>query len=447
MLITPFELVIKKLSELEKSTIIPNFDYSSNNCDYHDMFTISKKCLKNVNEFLYEYKDSIDIIKHKYNQLVNETEKICILIGIKELKDFLKKGIDDEKNLNEIITKYPFLCLKIIGPEWKNEYYDLYLHLLNSNKYKKCVILLKNKGLDDNILNNKNSNAFINILEDTYNIYNTILNNSYYSKMNSIVLNINNNSIDDYVDSLIIKENYNFNISFINQELEDNIKSTFWINLSNDIMKVVRVLFNIRKIKDATFYDDLYNCCQILHGYKYINNVSSVINNIELHLESKYNKYINESSYEIFIKNGVKKICNVLFNKNLNKNKLYDLKEEYPELFRDYIIRTPISLQRNNYVEFWSIGCFLNKKYCSEYLKKNSNYYDINFPIDNNFENKMRDYYMHKNLLVDDINSILNNDNSKDRMHLEFRNMLYNFQYDIDNEKLQKLIDVIKLYY
>lgn len=80
-------------------------------------------------------------------------------------------------------------------------------------------------------------------------------------------------------------------------------------------------------------------------------------------------------------------------------------------------------------------------------MKKNSNYYDINFPSDNNFENKLSDYYMHKRLLIDEINSILDNDNSKDRMHLEFRNMIYNFQYDIDNEKLQKLIDVIKLQY
>lgn len=447
MLITPYELVIKKLSELEKSTVIPNFDFALNNCDYHDMFTISKKCLKNVNEFIYEYKESIDIIKHKYNQLNKEKEKISILIGIKELKDFLNKGQDDEQKLNEIITKYPFLCVKVIGPEWKNEYYDLYLHLLNSNKYKKCVILLKNKGLCDNILNNKNSNAYINILEDTYNIYNTILNNTYYSKMNSLVLNINNNLIDEFLDSLVIKENFNLNISFINQDLEDNIKSTFWINLSNDILKVFRVLFNIRKLKDFSFYDDLYNCCQILHGYKNINQVTSYINNIELHLENKYNKYINESSYEIFIKNGVKKICNLLFNKNLNKNKLYDLKEEYPELFRDYVIRTPLAIQRNNYVDFWSIGCFLYKKYCSESIKKNANYTDINFHIGKNFENKLDDYYTNKKLLIDEINCILDNDNSKDRMHLEFRNIIYNFQYDIDNEKLQKLIDVIKLNY
>lgn len=447
MLTTPYELIIKKLSELEKSMIIPSFEYEINNCDYHDMFTISKKCLKNVNEFLYEYIDSIEIIQHKFNQLMNEKEKIGILIGIKELKEFLKNGNDDEIKLNEIITKYPFLCLKIIGPEWKNEYYDLYLHLLNSNKYKKCVILLKNKGFGENILNNKNSNAYNNILEENCNVYNSILNNAYFSKMSSLVLNIDNNTIDIFSESLVVKENINLNISFMNQDLEDNIKSTFWINLSNDIHKIIRILFNIRKLKEYSFYDDLYNCCQILNGNKYINNVKSFINSLEVNLENKYNKYINESSYEIFIKNGVKKICNLLFSKNFNKNKLYGLKEDYPELFRDYIIRTPLAIQRNNYIDFWSISCFLNKKYCSEYMKKNSNYYDINFPSDNNFENKLSDYYMHKRLLIDEINSILDNDNSKDRIHLEFRNMIYNFQYDIDNEKLQKLIDVIKLQY
>ncbi len=42
---------------------------------------------------------------------------------------------------------------------------------------------------------------------------------------------------------------------------------------------------------------------------------------------------------------------------------------------------------------------------------------------------------------------MLINDNSKDRMHLEYKNLIYTFQYDSDNEKIQKLIENIRLHY
>ena len=66
---------------------------------------------------------------------------------------------------------------------------------------------------------------------------------------------------------------------------------------------------------------------------------------------------------------------------------------------------------------------------------------------DLNFEKKLTDYYHSKKILLDDINDILTSDNSKDRMHLEYKNLIYNFQYDCDNEKIQKLIENIRLYY
>jgi hypothetical protein len=123
------------------------------------------------------------------------------------------------------------------------------------------------------------------------------------------------------------------------------------------------------------------------------------------------------------------------------------LKEDFPELFKDYVIHSPIEIKKINYVDYWSISNFINKKYCSEFLKKNALHNDIQIPADFTFEKKLTDYFNCKKLLIDDINDILINDNSKDRVHLEYKNLIYTFQYDSDNEKIKKLIENIRLFY
>jgi hypothetical protein len=236
-------------------------------------------------------------------------------------------------------------------------------------------------------------------------------------------------------------------LSFDNFNLEDNIKSSFWIHLSNDILKIVKLLFNIRKLNKPEYYDDLINSLNLINSFKLCNEILDTINEIDIILDSKFNKYINDSWYEIFIKNGIKKICSVLSSKNIDKNKLFDLKEDYPELFKDYVLHSSLEIKKINYVEYWSISNFINKKYCSEFLKKNALHNDIKMPSDFNFEKKLTDYFNCKKLLINDINDILINDNSKDRIHLEYKNLIYTFQYDSDNEKIQKLIENIRLHY
>jgi len=446
MLLSSYDLAINKLSELEKTTIVPNFEFTFSKFDYQEMYLISKKCVKNVRDFIDEFIKSIDIIHNKLNELKQEKEKIYILIAITELKEFIKNNEDNDQKLNDIITKYPFLCLKIIGSIWENEYFDLYLYFLNKEKFKKCTIMLKNKGLDENILKNK-SPAYINIIDESTNLYNSILRPIYFNKMKSLIFNIDDKLIDNYLQSLIKKDIYDLKLSFDNFNLEDNIKSSFWIHLSNDILKIVKLLFNIRKLNKPEYYDDLINSLNLINSFKLCNEILDTINEIDIILDSKFNKYINDSWYEIFIKNGIKKICSVLSSKNIDKNKLFDLKEDYPELFKDYVLHSSLEIKKINYVEYWSISNFINKKYCSEFLKKNALHNDIKMPSDFNFEKKLTDYFNCKKLLINDINDILINDNSKDRIHLEYKNLIYIFQYDSDNEKIQKLIENIRLHY
>lgn len=446
MLITSYELAINKLSELEKLTIIPNFEFTISKFDYQEMYLISKKCVKNVQDLITEFTKIIDIIHNKFYELKCEKEKIYVLMAVTELKEFIKKDEDNDQQLNNLIIKYPFLCLKIIGSIWENEYFDLYLYFLNKDKFKKCTIMLKNKGLDDNILKNKSA-AFNNIIDESHNLYNLILNPIYFNKMKSLIFNIDVNLIDKYLESLIKKDNYDFKVSFNNFNLDDNIKSSFWLYLSNDILKIVKSLFNIRKLNKPQYYDDLINCLNLINSYKLCNKALEIINDIDIILDSKFNKYTNDAWYEIFIKNGIKKICNVLFNKNIDINKLFELKEDYPELFKDYVLHSSLEIKKINYIEYWSISNFINKKYCSEFLKKNALHNDIKMKLDFNFEKNLTDYYNTKKLLIDDINEIIINDNSKDRMYLEYKNLIYNFQYESDNEKIQKLIENIKLYY
>lgn len=446
MLMTSYELAINKLSELEKTTIVPNFEFTFSKFDYQEMYLISKKCIKNVKEFIEEFIKSIDIIYNKLNELKNEKEKIYILIAVTELKEFIKNDEDNDQKLNELITKYPFLCLKIIGSMWENEYFDLYLYFLNKDKFKKCTIMLKNKGLDENILKNKSS-AYINIIDELNNLYNSILNPIYFNKMKSLIFNIDDKIIDNYLESLIKKDTHDFKLSFDYFNLEDNIKSYFWVHLSNDILKIVKSLFNIRKLNKPQYYVDLINCLNLINNFKLCNEVLDVIDNIDITLDSKFNKYNNDAWYEIFIKTGIKKICNLLFSKNIDKNKLFDLKDDYPELFKDYVLHSSLEIKKINYIEYWSISNFINKKYCSEFLKKNALHNDIKIPSNFNFEKKLTDYFNSKKLLIDDINDILIDDNSKDRIHLEYKNLIYTFQYDSDNDKIQKLIENIRLHY
>jgi hypothetical protein len=446
MLVSSYDLAIKKLSELEKTTIVPNFEFTVSKFDYQEMYVISKKCIKNVQDFIQELIKSNDIINNKYTELKCEIEKIYILMAVSELREFIKMEKDDDQKLNDLITKYPFLCLKIIGASWENEYFDLYLYFLNRDKFKKCTIMLKNKGLDENILKNK-SPAYINIIEESNNLHNSILSPIYFNKMKSLIFNIEEHLIDDYLSSLVKKETIDFNFSFDHFNIEDNIKSSFWIHLSNDLLKIVKSLYNVRKLNKTNYYDDLINCSNLIYSFNLINQANATINDIDKILDFKFNKYLNDSWYEIYIKNGIKKICNLLFTKNIDKNKLFELKEDYPELFKDYVIHSAIEIKKINYIEYWSISNFINKKYCSEFLKKYTINNDIKMMTDFNFEKKLTDYYNCKKILLDDINDIFISDNSKDRMHLEYKNLIYNFQYDFDNEKIQKLIENIRLYY
>jgi hypothetical protein len=265
--------------------------------------------------------------------------------------------------------------------------------------------------------------------------------------MKSLIFNIEEHLIDDYLSSLVKKETIDFNFSFDHFNIEDNIKSSFWIHLSNDLLKIVKSLYNVRKLNKTNYYDDLINCSNLIYSFNLINQANATINDIDKILDFKFNKYLNDSWYEIYIKNGIKKICNLLFTKNIDKNKLFELKEDYPELFKDYVIHSAIEIKKINYIEYWSISNFINKKYCSEFLKKYTINNDIKMMTDFNFEKKLTDYYNCKKILLDDINDIFISDNSKDRMHLEYKNLIYNFQYDFDNEKIQKLIENIRLYY
>jgi hypothetical protein len=41
MLVSSYDLAIKKLSELEKTTIVPNFEFTVSKFDYQEMYLIS----------------------------------------------------------------------------------------------------------------------------------------------------------------------------------------------------------------------------------------------------------------------------------------------------------------------------------------------------------------------------------------------------------------------
>jgi hypothetical protein len=421
------------------------------NNDFQLMFDICKSKIKQLKQFSVELSIKKQDILNHYQKLIKESEKIWILIAIQELVNFFKKRVDDEVKFNEILNKYPFLSLKILGKEWKNEYFDLYLFLLHNNNFKKCVTLMKNKGLNNNILSN--SNAYKNILDQMYSINNIVNDSAYVDKMKALIFEVDKDEINNYLTNVYdLDLEINFNCH--KNKIENNKNCKFWLSFNDDVKNIVKNIscININLLNDFDFYSELYFCSKFIKITNQLNKINKYIINLDNIIETKYQEFLNSQSYSIYIKNGIENIINFLNNISISKNgvinfdinKFDELREKYPELFRDYLLVKPISIQRVNTIDFWSISCFINKKYCSDYWK-NNNKLNYNLIIEPLFEDKLKQYYEYKSRLIEDINKILDYDNCNEKYIIEFNNLIFSFKYSLDDDLVNKLIETIKI--
>ena len=430
-----FKETIIYLHNLENNLNISEFHEINQNNDFQLMFDICKSKIKQLKHFISEFALRKNTVLNHYKKLTEQTEKLWILIGIHELVKFFKNKNDDEIKLNEILNKFPFLSLKIDG---KNKYFDLYLYLYHTNIYKKCVTLMKNKGLHNNVL--VNSNAATNIFDKIYSLNSIVSESVYVDKMKSLIFEVDNNEIQNYLSNINI---FNINVTFFCQKykLEDFKKSHFWLAFIDDVRNIVNEIrcVNIGLLNDFDFFNELYFCSKFILLSNNLNKLNEYVITLDNILENKYHEYMNSQSYTIYIRNGINSILSCLNSTNFDINKLDDLKEKFPELFRDYLLIKPIALQRINTIDFWSISRFINKGYCSDYLK------NYNIVINDVFEEKLNQYYNYKLKLLADINNIIEYDNSNDKLFLEFNNLIFSFKYSIDDDKLNQLIEAIKI--
>ena len=153
--------------------------------------------INNTLDYISEYYKILnDVIKVYYN-LISNKERLCILYAFSELSNFLNKREDNIDDFTMIIKKYPFLCLKIIDYE-NYEYYDLYDYMYSQGNYKKCVTLLINKGLSNNIEYHKKCKNILSINC----LYHIICEDLYYFKMKLLILDIENSKVSSFLKSL-----------------------------------------------------------------------------------------------------------------------------------------------------------------------------------------------------------------------------------------------------
>ena len=211
-----------------------------------------------------------------------------------------------------------------------------------------------------------------------------------------------------------------------------------------DYNKLLDIIFYDEKIIYNTYYQKLVLCKKIIDKEFIMKIVKKHLISLRNILTNYYN---NNPMNDNYIKNGVEKIVKLLFNKNTNINQLYELKQEYPELFKDYVIKNPIGL-KNYALEYWSVSCFINKKFCSDYWKNIliNNFSNHYLPTNINFEYELIDYYNTKLNKINTINNILDNDNSNEKISIEYTNLIISFRTYIDPIKLNNLINCIKSY-
>jgi hypothetical protein len=441
-----FKDSIISLYNLENNLNISEFQEinKNQNNDFQLMFDICKSKIKQLKHFISEFALRKNTVTNHYKKLIEQTEKIWILIGIQELVKFFKNRNDDEIKLNEILNKYPFLSLKIVGKDWKNEYFDLYLYLLHNNNYKKCVTLMKNKGLHNNMLSN--SNAYKNVFEKIYTLNSIVSEQIYVDKMKALIFEVDNDEIENYLVNVFKSD---IDITFFSQKYKigEINKSNFWLAFNDDVKNLTKSIscVNIGLLNDFDFYDELYFCSKFISLSNNLNKLQNYVVKLDNILESKYQEFMNSQSYTIYIRNGINNILSCLNSPNFDINKLDNLREKFPELFKDYLLIKPVVLQKINTIDFWSISCFINKKYCSDYWK-NYNKLNYNVLINGVFEEKLNEYFNYKLKLLNDINNILEYDNSNDKLSLEFNNLIFSFKYGIDEDKMNQLIEAIKIH-
>jgi hypothetical protein len=441
-----FKDCVISLHNLENNLNISEFQEinKNQNNDFQLMFDICKSKIKQLKHFIKEFELKKNTILHHYKKLTEQTEKLWILIGLQELINFLKNMTDDEIKLNDILNKFPFLSLKIVGKDWKNEFFDLYLYLFHNNHYKKCITLMKNKGLHHNILTN--SNAYKNIFNKIYSLNSIVSESVYVDKMKSLIFEVDNEELTKYLTN-IYKSNIDITLSCQKYKIEDVKKSNFWLAFIDDVKNISKEIscVNVGVLNDFDFFNELYFCSKFISVYNNLNKLQNYVTTLDNILENKYHEFMNTQSYTIYIRNGINSILSCLNSPNFDVNKLDDLREKFPELFRDYVLIKPVILQRLNTVDFWSISCFINKKYCSDHWK-NNNKLNYKVLINKVFEDKLNTYFNYKLKVIDDINTILEYDNSIDKISIEFNNLIFSFTYGIDDDKLNRLIEAIKIH-
>ena len=403
-----------------------------------------KKFNKNENKIHILKKINMDIIDEENNDEIyinninNEINNFYLNYNTYDENDpdlYILKRVEELCKINneeEIINKY-YSKDNLINIENNNN--DTYLSNNNNNNNNNFQNLKVNEyNINNNIINNKNKQKFIQKIFSPIN-QNDIIKKRPKTAKNQIKINKNNNNNNNYKFDNKISKSKSSKAILIHKSTQKNeftlgIKDTNSNSISSSIQqtnediidyiptKSLPIKFN-SKIQNL-IYQKIDKNIKLKHNLKTKEKMKNFYNKLLIHNNNNFNynnvKFNNKSlNYLIYdsdnIKNKYKNIFNNT-NNNINKN--------------NRIINNFLNNNNNNLNNQMNNIKFLNiNDYIDVYYNSNNNsfrHYNINNQeknyLSNNYFNKNKKYLLHKNFSN---NNILNTSRSSSQNKMYIR--------------------------
>ena len=427
----------------------------NNNSNNNEKKKYRKKRYKFKNKFLD--KDNIQINEEKMRNLLNEKKKKMKLtlshrndINDKRRKIFgITKMIDinlEEREFND----YESDRRQINNNEGINHYMKLVKHN-NRENYKKNdnynsftdIQLINNNKLNMNKKKIYNSNS---------DYFDTKINQSFFTKRNSLIKAKNNSRNDENINNKSISQFYSLKkyndfsiIDTKNNENEYNINKNEIINNNNNINNNINININISNSNNkdnnttnnslrhsprvnkilAKKYISYYKNANDNNGIKKIPTYNNLPKDLSSSLDFKRREIIFPSS-EKMVKKYIshKNYYKLNKNKNNNNDDIEDGEEEEEETYDDLDFNYKDDFENNNENYNYKINKKRELSGKNEYLIKNMDYniYNINL----NFISEKRNYSKNK----------INYNNYNDELYNKIINS--NLKKQINNEGYYK---------
>ena len=357
-----------------------NNSYKSNN-NKTNIMRKTKSCSIIPRDKL-EYEYELRILRRKIDSLKEENETLKKKVNnLKEKNDYI------EFNINSIRNTF--------GDNYEeNKNDNNVLDEMNTIKYKKKLIdkvikICKNNINYYNSYENNNNkkessilNLLLNIMDFRYSYENALLNNSFFSGIEMIIHNGNNNK-NFYLN------NKNKIVNYIND----------LINKEKKLKKINRVYKNSKKY---------YDLCKNFSSVKNIDNYLNKIIAKNIKVEQSINKIKNVLKNENILKND-----NILLQSNPNKKKMME----------NYFNRN----RRNKNFHFGK-----NSIYQTDFYK-GYNYNNDNYTRNNDFYRKMMKLNDSSALKSEKIINYTNN-NYNESKNKSMNNMKKSFSVTVSNK-------------